>query len=246
MIENDELKIYRGKNYIVSDGIEIRHPTIDEIQEYGEHEYYSLISSLTATPTDLMYQLHCEGLDFEKVTDFELFCRMYKLFTKEQTYIILGDLDIASMEICVNNQNEEIVLANADRTIIIDRNIHRLLTDYLRKVHGFTKNERRAGNAQTKRIMLEDAAEEYRKQKSKPYTSILQPLMSSLVGSDLSHETYDGLWDMKINVFMDMVSRSQKVMNHRYLMQGIYAGNIDSKKINKNELIWNGRLDADK
>lgn len=243
MTENDELQVYRGKNYVITDGIEVRHPTLDEIQEYGEREYYSLISSLTATPTDLMYQLHCEGIDFEEITDYELFCKMYHIFSKDRTWILLGDLDIASMDLCINNKNDEIVLANADRTIIIDRHIHKLLADYLRKVHGFKKNERKAGNAQTKRIMIEDAAEEYRKQKDKHYKSILQPLMSSLVGSDLTHENYNGLWEMKINVFMDMVGRSQKVMNHRNVMQGIYTGNIDFKKINKDELIWNGRLE---
>ena len=244
-MENDELQVYRGKNYIITNGIEIRHPTLDEIQEYGEREYYSLISSLTATPTDLMYQLHCEGIDFETITDFELFCRMYKIFEQSSTSIILGDLDISAMELCMNQQNGEVVLANESRDIVIDRHIYLLLTNYLRKVHGFKKNERKAGNAQTKRIMLEDAEQEYRKQKTKPYVSILQPLISSLVSSDLTHETFEGLWNMKINVFMDMVTRSQKIINHKYLMQGIYAGNIDSKKINKEELIWNGRLDKD-
>lgn len=241
--ENDELLIYKGEDYVINDYIRIRHPDLDEISEYGERAYFSLVSSLTATPADLMYQLHKEGIDFEEITEFELFCRMYPMFTKEDTAILLGELDIASMELCVNTTNDEVVLASADRSVVIDRNIHRLMTDYLRKMHGFSKNERRAGNAATKRIMLEDAEEEYMRNKRKKYTSMLQPLMSSIVGSDLTNETYESLWRMRVNVFMDLIARTQKVLNHHYLMQGIYSGNVDFKKINKKDLMWNGKLE---
>lgn len=241
---NDELQVYRGKDYAVNDFIIIRHPTLDEIAEYGEREYLSLVSSLTATPSDLMYQLYLDGIDFTQETDFSVFCRMYRMFDKESTQILFGELDIASMELCVNNLNDEVVLANPDRRIVIDQNVHRIMTDYLRKIHGFVKNERRPGNESTKRIMIEDAEEEYKKQKRKGFSSVLQPLMSSLVGSDLTSETYESLWRMKINVFMDTVSRTQKILNHHYLMQGIYSGNVDFKKVNKKELVWNGKLDS--
>ncbi len=241
--ENDELQIYRGKDYTINDYISIRHPTLDEIAEYGEREYLSLVSSLTATPSDLIYQLYLEGIDFTKITEFEMFCRMYKMFDRDSTKILLGDLDIASMDLCVNTENDEIILASSDRRVIIDRNIHRVMTDYLRKIHGFVKNERVPGNENTKRIMIEDAEEEYNRQKRKGFQSVIQPLMSSLVGSDLTSETYESLWNMKINVFMDTVSRTQKVLSHRYLMQGIYSGNVDFKKINKKELAWNGRME---
>lgn len=239
---NDELQIYRGKDYIVNDYIKIRHPTLDQIQEYGERDYFSLVSMLTATPSDLMYQLHLEGIDYEEISDFNLFCRMYTMFKHEDTEILFGELDIASMELCINNTNGQIVLASADRTQIIDENIHRIIAEYLRKTHGFVKNEQKAGNASTKKILLEDAEEEYKKRNRKPYTSMLQPLMSAMVGSDLTRESYDSLWNMKINVFMDLTARTQKVLNHRYIMQGIYSGNVDFKKLNKKELEWNGKL----
>lgn len=91
---NDELQVYRGKDYAVNDFIIIRHPTLDEIAEYGEREYLSLVSSLTATPSDLMYQLYLDGIDFTQETDFSVFCRMYRMFDKESTQILFGELDI--------------------------------------------------------------------------------------------------------------------------------------------------------
>ena len=53
---NDELQIYRGKDYVVNDYITIRHPILDEIADYGEREYLSLITSLTTTQRDIMNQ----------------------------------------------------------------------------------------------------------------------------------------------------------------------------------------------
>ena len=73
MVENDDLSIYRGKDIIITDHIKIRQPTIGEIEEYGEKEYFSLISIFIATPFDMIAQLDQQGIDFTQITDFDLF-----------------------------------------------------------------------------------------------------------------------------------------------------------------------------
>ena len=50
MIES--LRVFRGRDYVINDGIRIRQPNIGEIEEYGEKKYFSLIRGLTATPAD--------------------------------------------------------------------------------------------------------------------------------------------------------------------------------------------------
>ena len=51
--------------------LSIRIPTVGEILEDEEH-YYSLVSSLTATPFQYMVQLDDMGIDFTQITDWEL------------------------------------------------------------------------------------------------------------------------------------------------------------------------------
>ena len=93
---NDELKVYRGEDFVVSDHIIIHQPTLDEICNYGEQEYYSMICQLTATPQSLKVQLWDMGIDYTKITAWDLFYNiLYRLYPKEKTSIIFGNLDIS-------------------------------------------------------------------------------------------------------------------------------------------------------
>jgi hypothetical protein len=108
----DELLIYKGQDYKISDGITIHQPNLDEISRYGEREYYQMIYSLTSVGADLKWQLSEIGVDYTKISDFELFYGLLiKGYTKEQTSIIFGDLDFTKFESYINQLNDEIVLA---------------------------------------------------------------------------------------------------------------------------------------
>jgi len=50
-LEIDELKLYFGYDYPIGD-IVIHQPTMGEIIEYGEREYYSMVHCLTSIPSD--------------------------------------------------------------------------------------------------------------------------------------------------------------------------------------------------
>lgn len=45
---------------------------------------------------------------------------------------------------------------------------------------------------------------------------------------------------MKVFAFYDSIKRVQKIQGARALMAGIYAGTIDQKKIDTDELNWMG------
>ena len=55
--DNDELKIYRGEDFVVSKYIVIHQPTLGEICDFGEKDYYSMIYNLVATPQSMKSQL---------------------------------------------------------------------------------------------------------------------------------------------------------------------------------------------
>lgn len=110
-MKNDDLQIYRGSDFIVADNIIIHQPTLNEICDYGERDYYSMIHTLTSTPQDLKFQLFDLGIDYTTIGNFELFYNLLiKNLTKEQTSIIFGDLDFQKFEIFINNENNETVL----------------------------------------------------------------------------------------------------------------------------------------
>ena len=47
-----DLQLYFGDDYVINDHIKIHQPTIGELADYGEASYFSMIHTLTATPSD--------------------------------------------------------------------------------------------------------------------------------------------------------------------------------------------------
>ena len=110
-IDNDELKIYRGEDFIVSDNITIHQPTLDEICNYGERNYFSMIYTLVSTPQSMKVQLWDMGIDYTEITPYELFYSMiYKILSKEQTKLVFGDLDFQKFKLYKRNDNDEVYL----------------------------------------------------------------------------------------------------------------------------------------
>lgn len=110
-LKNDELKIYRGEDFIVSKYIHLHQPTLGEICDYSEQEYYSMIYNLTATPQSLKVQLWDMGIDYTEITPYELFYQMlYKLYPQERTSIIFGNLDLTKFQVMQRKDDESIFL----------------------------------------------------------------------------------------------------------------------------------------
>lgn len=108
---NDELKIYRGEDFVVSKHIILHQPILDEICDYGEQEYYTMIYNLTATPQFLKAQLWDIGIDYTEITPYELFYKiLYKMYPKEKTSIIFGDLDFSKFQILKKEKDDSIYL----------------------------------------------------------------------------------------------------------------------------------------
>lgn len=51
-LEVDELSLYIGDPYVINDKIQILQPTIKEIALFGEKEFFSVVHTITAIPSD--------------------------------------------------------------------------------------------------------------------------------------------------------------------------------------------------
>ena len=108
---NDELKIYRGEDFVISKHIHIHQPTLNEICDYGERDYYSMIYNFTATPQSLKVQLWDMGIDYTEITPYQLFYQLlYKMYSQEKTSIIFGDLDFTKFQVMQRKDDESIFL----------------------------------------------------------------------------------------------------------------------------------------
>lgn len=242
---NDELVLYRGHDFAVKDKIIIHQPTLDEICSYGEAAYYSMIYTLTSVGADLKWQLDQAGIDYSKISDFELFYRILcRGYPQDKTQIILGDLDFSAFKLYSKTDTGDMVMYDTVHDIIIDEYTYLVIADALRSMHGFKRNNQIPGNESTRRILIEDAKEEYLSNKEKEYHSQLKNLISSMVNSEGFKYNHSEVWNMKITAFMDSVKRISKIKNAELLLQSGYSGyGINLKDINNKQIDWLGELD---
>ena len=244
---NVELKIYRGEDYVVSNYIKIHQPTLDEICDYGEREYYSMIYNITATPQSLKVQLWDMGIDYTTITPFELFYNiLYKAYPKEKTSIIFGDLDFTRFQVMQRKDDESILLYQVidNQPVIIVEFTYNVIMDYLRQVHIIHKDEKIPANNTTKMILIEDDREEYEKNKNKEYHSQLKNMVSAMINSEGFKYNHSEVWNMKINAFMDSVKRISKIKNADLLLQSGYSGfGVNLKEVSNKQIDWLGELD---
>lgn len=238
----DRLKAFRGDPYALNSQIVIRQPTLDEICEYGEREYFGLIRAICSTPADRKVEIWDSlHIFWDKMDEFELFVSLFKQLQVADTSILFGDLDFSSFQPVIKPDLKEVVLMNKDK-VVIDRAVHALLTDYIRQVHRLTKNTDVGFDDYTKEVMIDDDREEMLQQLRKPFNSLLMPIISSLTNCPEFKYRWDDVWTLPIGVFMDSVERIQKHKSYAFIMHGIYNGCVDIKKINRKDLNWMGDL----
>jgi len=239
LIELDELKAYFGEPFHLNSKITLYSPTVGDIIEFGEKRYYSVVHALTCIPSDMKSQLYDSGIDYEKISDFELFCMLSRSLTKDDTKLLLGDLDLSKFELCVNTQNGLKVLYDREHDIKIDEIIYYKIVGYFRKLHNIKPKVEKAKNKTTKRILIQLDRERIEKQKKeKNITSTLKPLVSAMMRYPGFKYKSSELKECTLYEFMDTVAGANIYVSATSLLKGIYGGMVDSSKIDKKQLDW--------
>jgi len=235
-LDVDDLKLYIGDDYVINENIKVLQPTIRQIAEFGEREFFSVVHTVTAIPSDMKSQLWDMNLDWMEVEDFELFMMLAQTLTPDRTGLLFGDLDFSKLRPFRNNQNGDIVLADRETGLVIDKMIYLRIVSYLRKAFNITPKIERAANKMTKKILIEEDRKKIELNKDKPFKSFLLPLISSVKVKQGYTKEY--VLNMGYVEFMNDVARLQVIHNADHLLSACYAGTIDMKKINKAELNW--------
>lgn len=236
LIQVDELRLYMGDDIKIADGVVIKSPNIRQIVDYGESNYFHMAQTLCATPSSMKVKLDDMKLDWMKVDDFQLFAMLCPAFTPEQTYPLLGDLDLSQLSLYSKPDTGEVILSNKDRTITINEVIYNVLVTYLRKMHGFKKQVDKAGNKMTHKVLLNLARQDEKIAQNKPYKSFLLPLVSALQARQGYNKEY--IKDMGIFEFMNQINRIQLIVQADAALGGCYSGMVDTRKMDKTVLDW--------
>lgn len=181
-LDVDSLFLYFGDDYVINKNIKLMQPTIGQIVDYGEQSYFSMIHQLTAIPSDVKSVLwdSPEQLDWTQIEDFELFQMFSQTMTPDKTGIIFGDLDFSKMKPYRHPQNDEIVLADKEAGVMIDKLIYMRMMAFLRKLHNITPKPEKAKGKRAKQAMIDEDRRNREFNKDKPFKSYLLPLISAV------------------------------------------------------------------
>lgn len=236
--EIDELKLFFRDKLVINDRVIVKQPTIRELKDYGEKEYYSMIYSITSIPSNMKSQLYDFGVDYEAISDFELFILLTRKLNKEQSNIILGDLDLSELEPKKNLTTGDIVLANSEDEVIIDRMIYNTMIQFIRKMHGIMPKVEKASNKFTKKILIDEDRQKIMRNSNKEFTSVLLPMILTAINTEEFKYNSTSILDIGIYELTLSLQQIQKKKSAMALLQGSYSGMVDCSKINKESFNW--------
>lgn len=223
----------------INDKIEIIIPTVEEVID-DEIGYYSMVSTLTAMPIDMMVQLDDIGIDFTIITEYQLFQLLFPTLQSQDTHLIFGDLDLSKFEPATNNQNGQFVFYDEENDIVIDESIHNLIATALRKIHHLEKNTKKPGNEAAKSYMIEKERKRLRRRGNKPYVSQIEPLILAMVNTPEYKFDFEGTKNLSIYQFNECVKQVIRKVDWNNRMYGVFSGSLNAKEMKQDDLRWIG------
>lgn len=240
--EFDRLKMYFGEPYKVKcdvGEIIISIPTIGDILQFGEKEFYYMLKIFVSNPTSYRLQLWDMGIDWNKISDYELFCMLIKGLDTEATKLLFGDVNFQSFDLYnkkLDGSDEQILtLYSKEQNIEITEDTYRCIAEYLRLMFNiYPKVEKAKGKATKEAIIDEERMNlEIEMNKDKKSKSMLLPLISSCINHPGFKYKLNELREIGIVQFMDSVQRLQIYESTVAINSGLYSGMCDLSKVDK-------------
>lgn len=236
LLDFDMLKMYFGEPYKVNDYITIHVPTIGEIIEFGETDFWNATSPFTGNTTTYRVMLWQIGIDWNKISDYELFVSLVTNLNVDDTRLLFGDFDFSKLVLMKHVQTEQMILCDPDTMdTVIDETTYIRLSNYIRMMFNqHPKAQFAKGKTAKEMIIRRDIAA--REKESKQGGSYLLTLVSSLVNHPGFKYKQSELKEINIVEFMDSVNRLQVYEQSTAYLKGLYSGFIDTSKIPSEQL----------
>lgn len=249
IIEFDKLQLYFKRPYVINapdsdHQIIIRQPTIRDIVDFGQNRFYATINVFTTNTTALRLQLWNQGLDWNDMSDFELFLRIFNTAEKEiyQKFLFNKDgkpLDFSSYGMYEKksiNGNTENVLYSTDDNVEINEHVYFCLSQYFRNVFNTFPDEKITHDSTMKKWFIRKDKNELNNKQFKKEKDMSDNGLISLISACCNHPGFkykpSELESLGVYEFYDAVRRLQVYESCTALQKGMYSGMIDGSKIN--------------
>lgn len=236
----DELKYsIKGENYHINDKITIYLPTVEEVALFGEDLYFHVLNIFVRRPYDLMVELDESGIDYQTITDWELFSRSITAIPVEFTCVLFGKLDFTKFVRVKDVEKDMYVLVNIEnQSFVIDEAIYIQMARFLRYMHFINeKVQYDVGNSIAKTFLMERMKRKRQKllkdikNGKHKYHSQIADMIKYCVNNSGFKYNYDSVMKMKLNLLYESYFFIIHGDERRAILGGIYNGTVDTDKM---------------
>lgn len=225
----------------INDRISIIIPTLGQVidSDGGDaFSYFDCIFPIIATPYDMMVQLYDNGIDYTKITDFDLFCLLFEGIKNADMSLVFEDLDLSGFNTVINQETREIALKDSQSDTVIDRVIHSRIADAIRSIVHMERNYKKPGNEAAFKYMIERARKKQKKMMNQKQDSQLESAIVALVNNSNFPYNYDTIRDITINQFYLSLEQISHKIRFDNTMHGYYAGTVKMEDLSQADKTW--------
>lgn len=232
--------------------IVIRIPSVGEILE-DEFYYDAIIDAFTASPYSRMVQLDDMGIDFSKISFFDLFLIYAPITFRKDLTIIFGDTferlrkflcddsisdDVKDNEFYIGkNEHGEKALCDLIDGIFIDEKLYEKIAEQLRNINLDDKDNRKPGNEAAKKYLIDKSRRYIKRHKNDIKKAYLEKLVISLVNERDYKYNYEETLGLSIYKFKSSSKQIHHFINFDKVTNGIYSGTVDTSKLTNKSVL---------
>lgn len=232
----DRLRMYFGEPFELPNGMVILQPTIGDILAAGEGPFYDNLNVFIGNPTMYRLKLWESGIDWNKISDFDLFTLLIRTCDTQYTQLLFNGIDFRNFK-RVDIDENTVVLINEEDELIITKEHYELMAKYIRTMFNiFPKTEKAKGKTTKEWMIQEDKEKLIKARKEEKSSSTLLPLISACMNHPGFKYKLKELKEVGIVQFMDSVQRLQVYETAIALNHGAYSGMCDMSKVDKSLL----------
>lgn len=242
----DELKYsIGGENYRVNAYLTIYNPCVYEVKDFGEDLYYSVLNLFVRKPYDIAVELFDKDIDYQSVSDWDIFFETAAKIPVELSCILFGKLNFMDFVPCINPENGFKCLVNQyDHNLCIDEAVYRKIVTYLRYIHFISeKVEYDVGNSTAKKFLIErmrrkreKLEKEWKSGKRKPCSNISNMIKYCVNNAGFKYD-YTSVMNLKLNLLYESYFLIAHTKERDHVLSGIYHGTIDTAKMKDKSIL---------
>lgn len=254
-LDFNQLQLYFGEDYNLNNKIIVRQPTVQDFIDYGENNIWSVVIPFTTNPTGYRVQLWENGIDWNNISEQQLFSALIKKLDPQYSKILFGetidfrDFNLVSIdeikrfipeEIYVNDLQEEFILYNFKEKMILTEDERKRLCRYIQYMFNqFPPREERVKNKTLKKDIINNERQKMLLRMKEASEKETDSSMLATISFCLNHPGFkykkNELKTMGIVEFLDSVRRLQIYESTHALLSGQFSGFLDTSKIDKEQ-----------